>query len=173
MAKAPKAPKYVYLFGNKKADGDGTMKALLGRQGRQSRRDDPHRPAGAAGLHDHDRSLHLLLRQRQEVSRRRWTSQIDASRGLHWKRKWARSSATSENPLLVSVRSGARDSMPGMMDTILNLGLNDDDRRGPRQGNQQRPLRLGLLSPLRADVRRRGDGRPEAPQNEDTNRSTK
>ena len=31
-----------------------------------------------------------------------------------------------ENPLLVSVRSGARDSMPGMMDTILNLGLNDD-----------------------------------------------
>ena len=38
----------------------------------------------------------------------------------------ARSSATSTNPLLVSVRSGARDSMPGMMDTILNLGLNDE-----------------------------------------------
>ena len=38
----------------------------------------------------------------------------------------ARSSATTENPLLVSVRSGARASMPGMMDTILNLGLNED-----------------------------------------------
>ena len=37
----------------------------------------------------------------------------------------ARSSAIPEDPLLVSVRSGARASMPGMMDTILNLGLND------------------------------------------------
>ena len=35
-----------------------------------------------------------------------------------------------KNPLLVSVRSGARASMPGMMDTVLNLGLNDDDRAG-------------------------------------------
>ena len=37
------------------------------------------------------------------------------------------------DPLLVSVRSGARISMPGMMDTVLNLGLNDADRRGPRR----------------------------------------
>ena len=43
-----------------------------------------------------------------------------------WKRSTARSSAITTNPLLVSVRSGARASMPGMMDTILNLGLNDD-----------------------------------------------
>jgi pyruvate,orthophosphate dikinase len=35
-----------------------------------------------------------------------------------------------KNPLLVSVRSGARDSMPGMMDTILNLGLNDETVKG-------------------------------------------
>ncbi len=35
-----------------------------------------------------------------------------------------------KNPLLVSVRSGARVSMPGMMDTVLNLGLTDRDRRG-------------------------------------------
>ena len=39
-----------------------------------------------------------------------------------------------ENPLLVSVRSGARVSMPGMMDTILNLGLNDRDRRRRSRG---------------------------------------
>ena len=39
-----------------------------------------------------------------------------------------------ENPLLVSVRSGARASMPGMMDTILNLGLNEDSRRSERAG---------------------------------------
>ena len=40
-----------------------------------------------------------------------------------------------ENPFLVSVRSGARVSMPGMMDTILNLGLNDDRRAGPCQAD--------------------------------------
>ena len=47
-----------------------------------------------------------------------------------WKRSPARSSATPHNPLLVSVRSGARASMPGMMDTILNLGLNDEVAAG-------------------------------------------
>ena len=40
-----------------------------------------------------------------------------------WKRKPARNLVTKHNPLLVSVRSGAAVSMPGMMDTILNLGL--------------------------------------------------
>jgi len=47
-------------------------------------------------------------------------------------------------PLLVSVRSGARDSMPGMMDTILNLGLNDETAEGPRRGDRQPALRLRL-----------------------------
>ena len=40
--------------------------------------------------------------------------------------QWKDNLAIVKNPLLVSVRSGARASMPGMMDTILNLGLNDD-----------------------------------------------
>ena len=63
-----------------------------------------------------------------------------------------------ENPLLVSVRSGARASMPGMMDTILNLGLNEDvvDVLAKKSGNP--PLGLGLLPPLHPDVLRRGDG---------------
>ena len=57
-----------------------------------------------------------------------------------------------ENPLLVSVRSGARASMPGMMDTILNLGLNDEDQGAAPQGRprgravqRQRPDGLGGL----------------------------
>ncbi len=64
-----------------------------------------------------------------------------------------------ENPLLVSVRSGARASMPGMMDTILNLGLNDDvvDASSPRTTNNS-PLRLRLLPPLHPDVLRRRYG---------------
>ena len=52
-----------------------------------------------------------------------------------------------ENPLLVSVRSGARASMPGMMDTILNLGLNDESVQG-----------LGLLQTFYSDVFRRRYG---------------
>ena len=47
-----------------------------------------------------------------------------------------------ENPLLVSVRSGAKFSMPGMMDTILNLGLNDQAVEALAEAQQQSPFRL-------------------------------
>ena len=59
------------------------------------------------------------------------------------------------NPLLVSVRSGAPVSMPGMMETILNLGLNDRTVVGLARRERQRALRLRLVSPLHPDVRRR------------------
>ena len=62
-----------------------------------------------------------------------------------------------EMPLLVSVRSGARASMPGMMDTILNLGMNDQAVEAG-QRTEQPAVRLGFVSPLRTDVRRRGAG---------------
>ncbi len=48
----------------------------------------------------------------------------------------------AENPLLVSVRSGGRASMPGMMDTVLNLGLNDKTVEGARRALRRSPLRL-------------------------------
>ena len=60
-----------------------------------------------------------------------------------------------EDPLLVSVRSGARESMPGMLDTVLNLGLNDTSVEGLAKRHRQRALRVGLLPALRADVRQR------------------
>lgn len=50
-----------------------------------------------------------------------------------------------ENPLLVSVRSGARASMPGMMDTILNLGLNDEVVEGLSR-KTGRPVSHGILT---------------------------
>ena len=59
------------------------------------------------------------------------------------------------DPLLVSVRSGARESMPGMLDTVLNLGLNDESVQGLARRDRQRALRLGLLPAARADVRQR------------------
>ncbi len=62
------------------------------------------------------------------------------------------------DPLLLSVRSGARASMPGMMDTILNLGLNDTTVQGVIAQTRQPALRLRLLPPLRVHVRRRRHG---------------
>ena len=57
-----------------------------------------------------------------------------------------------ENPLLVSVRSGARASMPGMMDTILNLGLNEEVVHTLAEKIQQPTLGLGLLQKIHPDV---------------------
>ncbi len=57
-----------------------------------------------------------------------------------------------ENPLLVSVRSGARASMPGMMDTILNLGLNEDVVDVLAEEIRQPTLGLGLLQKIYSDV---------------------
>ena len=56
-----------------------------------------------------------------------------------------------ENPLLVSVRSGARASMPGMMDTILNLGLNESGGRLKPQ-DRTPPFRMGFLPSFRTNV---------------------
>ena len=61
----------------------------------------------------------------------------------------------AEDPLLVSVRSGARVSMPGMMDTVLNLGLNDTSLAGLGGAQWRRALCLGLLPAPAADVRQR------------------
>ena len=58
------------------------------------------------------------------------------------------------NPLLVSVRSGAAISMPGMMDTILDLGLNDETALGLAAATGERPLRLRLVPAADPDVRR-------------------
>ena len=57
------------------------------------------------------------------------------------------------DPLLVSVRSGAKFSMPGMMDTVLNLGLNDESVQGPGQADRRRALRLRQLPAVRPHVR--------------------
>ena len=59
----------------------------------------------------------------------------------------------ASNPLLVSVRSGARVSMPGMMDTVLNLGLNDETVAALAEKDGQSSFRLGFLPPLHPNVR--------------------
>jgi pyruvate,orthophosphate dikinase len=116
--------KYVYTFGNKKADGDGSMKPLLGGKGanlaEMSRIGLPVPPGFTITTevctyyYDNKRTYPKVL----EAQARDGMAFLEKIMGTKFGDK-------SAMPLLVSVRSGARDSMPGMMDTILNLGLND------------------------------------------------
>ena len=69
----------------------------------------------------------------------------------------------ADDPLLVSVRSGAKFSMPGMMETVLNIGLNDESRARPRRAGGRRAVRLGLLPPADPDVRQDRPGHRRRP----------
>ena len=117
--------KHVYSFGGGTADGDGTMKDTLGGKG--------------AGLAEMCRANCRCLRA-SPSRRRSATSTFENKNQVPerdprgdaatlWKssqKQMEQKLGDTENPLLVSVRSGAKFSMPGMMDTILNLGLNDE-----------------------------------------------
>jgi len=121
----PKAPKYVYTWGNNKADGDGSMKALLGGKGanlaEMTRIGLPVPPGFTITtevctyFYAHKRTYPKELQGQMEAGVKNMEKIMGCKFG-----------DAKGMPLLVAVRSGARDSMPGMMDTILNLGLNDD-----------------------------------------------
>jgi pyruvate,orthophosphate dikinase len=119
-----KAGKYVYTWGDKKADGDGSMKPLLGGKGanlaEMTRIGLPVPPGFTittevctyfyANKRTYPKTLQAQMEAGIKNMERIMGCKFGDSQGM---------------PLLVAVRSGARDSMPGMMDTILNLGLND------------------------------------------------
>jgi pyruvate,orthophosphate dikinase len=117
------ATKYVYFFGNGKSDGNATQRALLGGKGanlaEMSNIGLPV-PAGftittevCTYYYANDRKYPPELVAQVQAA----MAQVEASMGKKF--------GDANNPLLVSCRSGARDSMPGMMDTVLNIGLND------------------------------------------------
>ncbi|MCU1305752.1 MAG: pyruvate phosphate dikinase [Acidobacteriaceae bacterium] len=117
------ATKYVYSFGGGKADGNGKMKDDLGGKGAglaemtnaglpvppgftiQTEACREYMKQGGVSA-EVDRQMEEALQKLEDLQRQKL--------------------GKGENPLLVSVRSGAKFSMPGMMDTILNLGLNDE-----------------------------------------------
>ncbi len=119
---------YIYNFGNGTADGDASMKNLLGGKGANLAE------MASIGLpvpsgftittdvctqyykNNHDYPAELKSQVAQSLSK------IESELGMVF--------GDHDNPLLVSVRSGARVSMPGMMDTVLNLGLNDQTVEG-------------------------------------------
>ena len=114
--------KYVYSFG-RKTDGNGSMKPLLGGKGanlaEMCRIGLPVPPGFTITTevctyyYANKRTYPPSLRKEMESG----IASLEQQSGKKF--------GDLKNPLLVSVRSGARDSMPGMMDTILNLGLND------------------------------------------------
>src|SRR5579863_1295582 len=119
-----RAQKYIYSWGAGKADGNGSMKALLGGKGAnlaEMARIGLPVPAGftvttevCTHYYANKRSYPAALQAQVEAG----IAKIEQVMGTKF-------GDPSGFPLLVAVRSGARDSMPGMMDTILNLGLND------------------------------------------------
>ena len=120
-----KASKYVYLFGNKKADGNGSMKPLLGGKGanlaEMSRIGLPVPPGFTITT-----EVCTYFYQNKKSYPKILAGQVQAGVTFIEKIMGTKFGDKTAMPLLVSVRSGARDSMPGMMDTILNLGLNDE-----------------------------------------------
>ena len=122
--RASKAEKYVYFFGNGKAEGKAEMKSLLGGKGanlaEMTNLGVPVPPGftittkTCESFYKNDRHYPKGLEEQIEENIVRLEKAMGAQFG------------NLESPLLVSVRSGAAVSMPGMMDTVLNLGLNDE-----------------------------------------------
>src|SRR5512140_2459758 len=122
------ATKYVYFFGGAHADGNGSIKADLGGKG-----------AGLAGM----TNVGLPVPPGFTISTRacldyfenggKVPADVDKQTAEALERLeklQGQKLGDTANPLLVSVRSGAKFSMPGMMDTVLNLGLNDATLEG-------------------------------------------
>lgn len=120
--------KWVYSFGDGKAEGAASMRDLLGGKGanlaEMSNIGLPVPPGFTittevcTAFYENDRNYPDGLKEQVEAA----LEQVGKAVGMSF--------GDPENPLLVSVRSGGRASMPGMMDTVLNLGLNDETAAG-------------------------------------------
>ena len=120
---AGRATKYVYSFGNGKAEGNRHMKDTLGGKGSGLAEMTNAGLPVPPGFTISTAACNLYYEKGGKLP-----ESIDVEIATHLRRLEKAAGATlgsTENPLLVSVRSGAKFSMPGMMDTILNLGLND------------------------------------------------
>src|SRR6201997_4893828 len=123
-AASTKKNRYVYYFGDGKADGNGSMKPLLGGKGanlHEMTRIGLPVPPGftittevCTYFYDNKKTYPPELEDQVASSLKKIEKSVGKKLG------------DRDNPLLLSVRSGARDSMPGMMDTILNLGMTDE-----------------------------------------------
>ena len=132
---AGRSKKHVYFFGDGKADGNRNMKDLLGGKGSGLAEMTNAALPVPPGFTISTEVCNIYYKEKAKIP-----SSIEREIAEHLKKLEKAAHAvmgSKDNPLLVSVRSGAKFSMPGMMDTILNLGLNDDAVEGlkARTGN--------------------------------------
>ncbi|HOQ83610.1 MAG TPA: pyruvate, phosphate dikinase [Candidatus Syntrophosphaera thermopropionivorans] len=121
--------KYVYLFGNGKAEGNAAMKDLLGGKGANLAEMDRIGIPVPPGFTITTEACIAYTKYGSEKIKELLEDDVKSAM-KHIEEIMQMQFGSNENPLLVSVRSGARASMPGMMDTILNLGLNDNSVQG-------------------------------------------
>ncbi|GAB4275601.1 MAG: pyruvate, phosphate dikinase [Candidatus Rifleibacteriota bacterium] len=129
--------KYVYTFGAGKAEGNGSMKDLLGGKGANLAEMNLIGVPVPAGMTITTEVCAIYYKNNRQYPDD-LTRQVEE--GLaHIEKVMNAKFGDKDNPLLVSVRSGARVSMPGMMDTVLNLGLNDETVLGliKQTGNER------------------------------------
>src|SRR4030067_1272639 len=115
--------KYVYFFGNAKAEGTGKMKDLLGGKGAGLAEMTNLKIPVPAGFTITTEACNEYFKNKKEYPPGMWEQVLENLKKVE--KAMAMKFGDEINPLLVSVRSGAKFSMPGMMDTVLNLGLNE------------------------------------------------
>ncbi|MBN2408088.1 MAG: pyruvate, phosphate dikinase, partial [Elusimicrobia bacterium] len=125
------AKKYVYSFGGGKADGKESMKNLLGGKGanlaEMAGHKDLHLPVPPGFTITTEVCTYYYANKRRYPKELKQMVKTALSRV---EQLMGKKFGDSSNPLLVSIRSGARRSMPGMMDTVLNVGLNENTIKG-------------------------------------------
>jgi pyruvate,orthophosphate dikinase len=124
VARLARPGKYIYFFGDGKADGDRTMKDLLGGKGSGLAEMTNAKLPVPAGFTISTPVCTIYYKEGGKIPASIEKEMIENLRKLE--KSAGRRLGDKKQPLLVSVRSGAKFSMPGMMDTILNLGLNDE-----------------------------------------------
>src|SRR6201998_891975 len=136
MESKPAATKYVYFFGGGKADGNGKMKdELCGKGAGLAEMPNAGLPVPPGFTIQTEACREYMRRNAVSAEVERQTDAALAKLAKLQGQKLGK----GDHPLLVSVRSGAKFSMPGMMDTILNLGLNDQSVEAlAKRANNQR-----------------------------------
>ncbi len=122
------ARRYIYAFGSGRAEGDASMRDLLGGKGaglaEMTKAGLPVPP----GFTITTQACNDYFASGEQLPPGLWDDVQTAVREIE--RETEKGFGDPANPLLVSVRSGAKFSMPGMMDTVLNLGLNEETLNG-------------------------------------------
>ncbi len=122
------AKKMVYYFGGGKAEGSADMKLLLGGKGANLAEMTNLGLPVPPGITITTEVCKEYFKEGQKFPEGMWEQVLEGMKKIE--KEMGKRFGDRENPLLVAVRSGAPVSMPGMMDTILNLGLNDETVEG-------------------------------------------